>query len=359
MSDQPEKSDKTEEPTERKLREARRKGEAPSSREVAGFFILIGAALLALMYAQPGADALTSVLGQVVENAHAMSPASSKVDAQAIMAVVIEVLLIAIAPVLGVFVVAAIAAAFAQNAVVFAPNRLEAKLDRVSVAKGLKRLFSPDTGMEFLKGIIKITAAAGAALMVIRGELGRLSASSSFDVRDAPGVMGEAAVKVLLAVLVVTAVITVVDVLWRRQKFHQDQKMTRQELKDEMKSTEGNPEVKAKLASIRQEKARQRMMQAVPGASVVVANPTHYAVALKYEPGETPAPMCVAKGVDLTALKIREIAEDAGVPVVEEPPTARALYAAVEIDQIIPQDLFLAVAEILTRVQRAEDKAGG
>lgn len=357
MSDQPEKSDKTEEPTQRKLSEARRKGEAPSSREVAGFFILIGAALLALLFAGSGATQLTAVLAHVVEHAHAITPGASKPDTQFIMSTVIQALLIALAPVLGVFVLAGIAAAFAQNAVVFAPDRIAAKWNRVSIMSGLKRLFSPDTALEFVKGIVKIVAAGGTALLVIRSQLSTLSAASAYDIRDTPGIMATAAVQVLMAVLVVTAVITVIDVLWRRQKFRQDQKMTRQELKDEMKSTDGNPEVKAKLASIRQEKARQRMMQAVPGASVVVANPTHYAVALKYEPGETPAPQCVAKGVDLTALKIREIAEEAGVPVVEEPPTARALYAAVEVDQIIPQELFLAVAEILTRVQRAEDTA--
>ncbi len=357
MSDQPEQSDKTEEPTERKLREARRKGEAPNSREVAGFFILAAGALLAALYAPHGADALGQSLLGLVENAHQVR-ANEAGDMGAVFAQMTWAMVWALAPVLGVFALAAIGAAFAQNAVVLSPSRIEAKLDRISLAKGVKRLFSTDSLLEFLKGLIKIAAAGGAALMVIRGELDRMSEAAAVDVADAPSLLVASALKVLMAVLIVTAVITVLDVLWRRQKFRQDQRMTRQELKDEMKSTEGNPEIKAKLDSIRRDRARRRMIQATKTASVVITNPTHYAVALKYEPGVTPAPQCVAKGVDLIALNIREVAEAEGVPVVEEPPTARALYGAVEVDQIIPPELFLAVAEILMRIAAVERKAG-
>lgn len=357
MADQPEQSDKTEDPTERKLREARRKGDVPVSKEVAGLFILSAAAMLAAVYAPAGAAVLARPMAGLVEHAYAIS-ASGSGDVSAAMYMAVMTVLFAMAPVLVGVVIAAVAAALAQNAAVFAPSRLAPKGDRISIQKGLGRTFGPDAFMEFLKGLIKIAAAGGAAVMVIRGELDRLGQAAAVEIADAPALLAAAALKVLLAVLVVTAVVAAVDVLWRRSRWMSQQRMTRRELKDEMKNTEGDPQVKAKLDSIRRDRARRRMVQAVPTASVVIANPTHYAVALRYAPGETPAPVCVAKGADLLALTIRETAEDAGVPVVEEPPTARALYAAVDVDHTIPPDLFLAVAEILTRIQRAEGRLG-
>ncbi len=357
MSDQPEQSDKTEEPTERKLREARRKGDAPVSKEVAGFAIIAAAALMAALSAGYSAGVLGQGLFAMVDGAHRLSPGDSPEDTASVLDALFQLMIVSLGPVFFAFVAAAIFAAFAQNAVVFAPDRLSPKLERIALDKGVKRLFSSDSLMEFLKGLIKIAAAGGAAALVIMGELERAGSAAAIDVADAPALLRDATVKLFLAVLVVMAVITTLDVLWRRHRWMQQQKMTRNELKDEMKNSEGDPQVKARLAAIRRERARKRMMQAVPNATVVVMNPTHYAVALKYEQGETPAPMCVAKGVDALALKIREIAEEHGVPVIEEPPTARALHAGVEVDQMIPQELFLVVAEILTRVMRAGAQA--
>ncbi len=359
MSDQPEKSDKTEEPTERKLREARSKGDTPASREVGGFAVIAAAALAAALFGGHAAQLLATGLAPYIDRAHAVRPAAAPEETAAVLEQLGWTMLGALGPVFAAFMAAGVLAAFAQNAVVFAPDRITPKLERISPLKGLKRLFSSDSLMEFLKGMIKITAAGGAAALVIGGELERFGAAAAIDIREAPGLLRDASVTLFVAILVVMAVITTLDVLWRRQRWTEEQRMTRKELKDEMKNAEGDPHIKARLDSIRRERARKRMMQAVPNASVVVMNPTHYAVALQYDPGVTPAPMCVAKGADAVALKIRDTARAAGVPVVEEPPTARALYDAVEVDQMIPQELFLAVAEIITRVMRADAKAGG
>ncbi len=359
MSDQPEKSDKTEEPTERKLREARSKGDTPASKEVAGFAVIAAAALAAALFGGHAARILARGLAPLVDRAHAVRPGAAPEETAAVLEQLGWTMFAALGPVFAAFMAAAVLAAFVQNAVVFAPDRITPKLERISPLKGLKRLVSADSLMEFLKGLTKITAAGGAAALVIGGELERFGAAAAIDIREAPGLLRDASVTLFVAILIVMAVITTLDVLWRRQRWTAEQRMTRKELKDEMKNAEGDPQIKARLDSIRRDRARKRMMQAVPKASVVIMNPTHYAVALKYEPGETPAPMCVAKGVDAVALKIRDTAEAAGVPVVEEPPTARALYDAVEVDQMIPQELFLAVAEIITRVMRADAKAGG
>lgn len=356
MSDQPEQSDKTEEPTERKLREARRKGDTPASKEVAGFAIIIAAALMTTLTAGPAAQTLGRELSALIDRAHAMRPGADVSETAAVFSALANVGLMVLAPILLAFAAAAVFAALAQNAAVFAPDRISPKLERISLPKGIQRLFSADSLMEFAKGLLKILAAGGAAAIVIYGELSRFGESAAVDIADAPAMLRDAVARLFIAVLVVMAVITILDVIWRRHRWIRQQRMTRQELKDEMRNSEGDPQIKARLDAIRRERARKRMIQAVPSASVVIMNPTHYAVALRYEAGETPAPICVAKGVDATALKIREAAEEAEVPVVEEPATARALYGGVEVDGVIPQELFLAVAEILTRIARVETR---
>ncbi len=155
------------------------------------------------------------------------------------------------------------------------------------------------------------------------------------------------ATKLFMAVILLLTLTAGFDWFWQRQRFMKRMRMTLQEVKDEYKQSDGDPHIKAKRRQIQMQRSRQRMMQAVPKATVVVMNPTHYAVALKYEPGETPAPMCVAKGMDDLALKIRAVAEEHGVPVLEDPPLARALYATVEIDEEIPADHFEAVAKVI------------
>jgi flagellar biosynthetic protein FlhB len=151
----------------------------------------------------------------------------------------------------------------------------------------------------------------------------------------------------MLAVLALLGVGALLDFIWQRQRFLTRMRMTKEELKEDFKQSEGDPHVRARQRQIRMERARRRMIQQVPKATVVVVNPTHYAVALRYEQGETPAPECVAKGVDAVALRIRAVAEEAGVPVIEDPPLARALYANVEVDEIIPQQHYEAVAKII------------
>ncbi len=157
----------------------------------------------------------------------------------------------------------------------------------------------------------------------------------------------ELIISLFVAVLAFLGVGALVDWLWQRFRFTQRMRMSREELKEEYKQTEGDPHVKARLKQIRMERSRRRMMQAVPKATVVITNPTHFAVALRYVPGETPAPICVAKGVDATALKIREIAGEHDVPIVENPPLARALFATVDVDETIPQEHYMAVAQVV------------
>ena len=172
----------------------------------------------------------------------------------------------------------------------------------------------------------------------------------NLDLAALPEVAREAAIAMMIAALCAYAMVALLDYGWQRHSFMQRMRMSRRELKDEMKSTEGDPHVKAKLRQIRMERGRRRMLAQVPDATVVITNPTHYAVALRYVRGETPAPVCVAKGVDDVALRIREIAKEARVPLLEDPPLARALHASAELDQPIPESHYQAVAKIIGQI---------
>jgi flagellar biosynthetic protein FlhB len=167
-----------------------------------------------------------------------------------------------------------------------------------------------------------------------------------------------AALSLLLAALVVYALLAAVDYLGQQHAFMKRQRMTRQEVKDEIKQSEGDPQVRARLRQVRQERANRRMMAQVPAATVVITNPTHYAIALKYARGETAAPVCVAKGVDAVALRIREVAEAHDVPIVEDPPLARGLFEAVEVDREIPPEHYQAVAKIVGYVLTLAQRRG-
>jgi flagellar biosynthetic protein FlhB len=357
MSDQPDDSQKTEEPSEKKLTDARRKGDLPVSREVATA-AGIGAAAGLAAFALPGMalDTARSAI-PFYSNAHQIRLDASYRDVGAAYAELFTDVIWIISPMFLAFAGAAFLAAFAQNAVVFAPDRIKPKAERINPMKGMKRLFSPSAIVELAKSMTKVGIAAVVVVLFTLQELGRLSAAATYDVATVPGRLQSVAVRLLAIVLVTSVAITVLDVLWRRFEWKKKLKMTRQEVKDEHKQMEGDPHVKARLAEIRRSRARRARISKVPEATVLVMNPTHYAVALRYTPGVDAAPLCIAKGRNLIALKMREMAESHNVPVVENPPLARALHAALEEDQPIPAEFYQAVAEIINFVYKSGKRA--
>jgi len=217
---------------------------------------------------------------------------------------------------------------------------------------GLKRIFGLEGASNLVKGILKIAivgTAVWTALWPMRGQLASLLDESTADMA---GDMVHLIIRIMIAALTVLAVIAVLDYSLQRYRFMQRNRMSKQEVKDEMKQTDGDPAVKARIRKVRIERSRRRMMAAVPEATVVITNPTHYAVALKYESGKMAAPVCVAKGMDALALRIRAVAEEAEVPIVENPPLARALYASVELDEAVPPEHYKAVAQVIGYVMR-------
>jgi flagellar biosynthesis protein FlhB len=345
MSEDNDPSGKTEEPTPRRLEEARRKGDVAKSMDLPQAASLAAAAAvmalaggwmmrnltLALMPFIAHPDAISLEGGGAVEVGRAAAMASAPI----------------LILVLGA---AALAGAFGnliQHGLMWSPEKLKPQFSKVSPMSGFKRLFGIDGFVQFLKSLFKIGVVAAIAFMVLKPRAAEMSGLAALDPAAILPLTGAALKALVFAVVAVMGVGALVDFLWQRHRFMQKMKMSREELKEDYRQAEGDPHVKAKLKQMRAERSRRRMMQAVPNATVVVMNPTHYAVALRYEAGETPAPMCVAKGVDTLALKIREIAEANKVPVIEDPPLARMLFAAVEVDQSIPQQHFEAVARII------------
>ncbi len=345
MADENDAASRTEDATPRRLEEARNRGEVAKSMDLAQTAGLAGAfGALAIMggwLAQNMAAQLSVFLSRP-QTMQLHGAGGVEVARYALMAAAP-----ALAAVLGSALLMGVAGHVLQTGFLFCANKLSPDLNKVNPFDGFKRLFGVDGLMGFLRAALKVMLTAAIAWWVLAPHVNELATLAAM----APAAIlpfGAGLARDLgFAVLAFLAVGSGLDFLWQRQRFAQRMRMTKEELKEDFKQSEGDPHIKARQRQIRNERARRRMIQAVPGATVVVMNPTHYAVALRYAQGETPAPECVAKGVDSLALKIREVAEAAGVPVVEDPPLARALYASVEVDEVIPPQHYQAVAKVI------------
>ena len=252
--------------------------------------------------------------------------------------------------------VAAASGNLVQHGLLWTPKKIAPKLDKLNPVEGLKRMFGPQGWVNFLKGVGKIILVGVAITLVLWPRRHDLASFPMVSPARMLGEVHEAAILLLIAALIAYAVIAALDLVFQRREFIQRNKMSRKELRDEYKETEGDPMVRAKLRQIRQERAQKRMMSRVPDAAVVITNPTHYAIALEYEQGRTPAPICIAKGVDAVALRIRERAEELDIPIVEDPPLARALFATSDLDEPIDPEHYAAVAKVIGYVLSLSDK---
>lgn len=356
MSDEaPEESSKTEDPSQKKLEDAHKKGDVAKSQEVTTWFALVGSALMFAAMAPATAEALTGSLKGLLANADLYEVGSAAFGA-VMWQLIGAILLVAIIPML---VVAAFATAgnLIQHRPLVSVEPITPKFSKVSPLAGAKRLFSPEALVNFVKGLIKIAVVSAVLWFVLAPELNHMEVMITADVAAILRDFVEIGVKVFAAVIAVVTIMAVGDFVYQRNRWWNRQKMTLQEVRDEYKQMEGDPKVKGRIRAIRQERGRRRMMAAVPEATVVVTNPTHFAVALKYD-RDMAAPICVAKGVDAVALKIRAIATEHDVPVIENPPLARALYASVDVDEVIPAEHFKAVAQVIGFVMRLRNKSG-
>ncbi|MFL9825716.1 flagellar biosynthesis protein FlhB [Rhodoplanes sp. SY1] len=349
MAEDQDKSDKTEDPTQRRLDQALEHGDVVKSQEVATWFVIGGGTLALAMFGASSSTALTAVMKGLIAKSGAIHT-DGHVLVRLTETITIEVLAAIGLPFL-VLAIAALAGTAIQHQLVWTTETLTPKLSKISPLAGLKRLFSAEALANFVKGLLKLGLVGTVLVMLLWPERNLLEALVSTDPAAILPVSMSLMLKLLGSVVAIMAVIAGADYLFQYQRWYKRQKMSLKEIKDEYKETEGDPKIKAKIRQIRVSRMRKRMMAAVPGATVVITNPTHYAVALKYERGMN-APVCLAKGTDRIALKIREVATEASVPVIENPPLARALYATVEIDREIPPEHYKAVAEVVGYVMR-------
>jgi flagellar biosynthetic protein FlhB len=349
MADEQDETEHTEDPTPRRLEEAIKRGDVVKSTEVSTWFMIAGGTLMLMVFSGPMAQSLQATLRGVLAESYQI-PADGPALAELARSLALHILEAVGIP-LFLLTLAALAGNAIQHRVLFSVDPILPKVSRISPTAGLGRMFSKQALANFTKGLVKLTlfgAVIAALLWPLRHRLGIMVGSDPAMILPMTRTY---AMEMLGTVVAILAVVAAVDYLFQYRQWYDRQKMSVREMKEEFRQSEGDPAIKAKIRQLRQARARRRMMAAVPKASVVITNPTHFAVALQYERGMN-APLCLAKGADHIARKIREIAEANGIPIVENPPLARALHGTVEIDQEIPQEHYRAVAEIIGYVMK-------
>ncbi|MEX2630687.1 MAG: flagellar biosynthesis protein FlhB [Tistlia sp.] len=350
MADDSDDSQKTEEPTPKKLREAREKGDVARSQEVNHWFIILALTATVGLLAPMFLGQLGRALLPFLEQPHLIVVDGD--GARLVLAGLLWDVALAMALPFAATISAALAANALQGGILFSAESLKPKLEKLSPIAGAKRLFGQRALVEFAKGVLKLSLVGAIIAVLVAPRWQSYMDLPELSVEQLLLLLRQEALRVLIGVLSAMSVIAGADYLFQRYKSMQKLRMSRQEVKDEMRQSEGDPIVKARLRQLRQDRARQRMMAAVPGADVIVTNPTHFAVALKYEGEVMSAPVLVAKGVDFMAQKIREVARENDVPIVENRLLARALYDGVDIDQEVPPAHYKAVAEVIGYVMR-------
>lgn len=346
--------DKTHEPTQRKLDEAIKRGDVAKSIEVHTWFAFAGLTLALTVGAGPISSHVGRALTPFLSQAHQVpgDPAGMMVAAKAAL----WIFLLAVALPFLFAVVAGIGGGIIQHMPLWTPTPLKPQVSRISPLSGFKRLFGKEALVQFVKGLAKLGMIGALAVYLMWSERERLETLARLDVAALLPATQVLMLKLLGGVLALFSFIAAGDLLYAKISWRKRHRMTQRELKEEFKDTEGSPEIKNKVKQIRLARFKKRMMQNIPQATVVITNPTHYAVALRYEPGMA-VPVCVAKGVDSLALRIRQVATEHEVPIIENPPLARALHATVDVDDEIPVEHYQAVAEVIGYVLRLKRRA--
>lgn len=348
------KEQKTEQPSQKRLEEAVKRGQIPFSREVTHLFMLFTFAITIAWYLPSLANDLKQTLTAFLANAEDF-PTDRRGLEEVFIPLLLKVSSVMFLPLLCAFA-AAISASVIQNGLILSGEPLIPKWEKVSIFKGFSRLFSLRSVIELIKSLVKIMIVAGVGYMAIKPELKHLHQMVDDEIIVMLLFLSKLVVKLMVGVCVAMFFIAGADFLYQRFEYIKSLRMSKQEVKDEYKQQEGDPMIKRRLRQIRMERARKRMMAAVPDADVVITNPTHYAVALKYDNAAMAAPKVVAKGADYIALTMRRIAEENDVPVVQNPPLARALFDSVDIDAEVPIAHYQAVAEVISYVWRLKGK---
>ena len=352
--------EKTEEPTGKKLNDARKEGQVAKSKEIANAFGILALFIILKVYVGTiGTRFIESfhvVYGQIPELVKMYNGNLSVASLQVLLRSMMLRLLTIIAPVLLIGLMVAVICDIVQVKWRPTTKPIKPKFSKLSPVKGFARIFSPNSLVELLKSLLKLVVIGYVVYSYLKGRVGQIFLLYDITLNQAIGLIGEIAIDLGIRIAIVYMVIAFLDFWYQKWKFRQDMKMTKQEVKDEYKNQEGDPQVKAKQKQRMREASMRRMMSQLPEADVVITNPTHYAVAVKYDPEKYDAPYVLAKGEDYLAQKIKDVAREHEIEIVENKPLARMLYANVEIGGLIPPELYQAVAEVLVFVYHLKGK---
>jgi len=350
-------SQKTEDPSARKLSQAKEKGQVGTSQEVKSWAILMGGAMCIPFVFPWMMDGLAQYIFIFVEHPDAIS-----VEQSAIVPLFVKSFLemgIYLSPVFAILIVMALVSNIAQSGFIYAPKKIFPDLKKISLIAGSKRLFSLRSTVEFIKGILKLSILGAVSFYMAVPWFDDVMVMPDMPVGEVMNRLFVVSMSIIAGAIFVMTAVAILDFAYQKFEFTKSMRMSHKELKDEYKDTEGDPQIKARIRKLRAERAQQRMMSNVPEADVVITNPTHYSIALQYKMEDMQAPRLVAKGIDSLAFRIREVAKENDVPIVENPPLARALYASVEIDEDIPMEHYQAVAEVIGYIMKLKGKRSG
>ncbi len=350
MAEDDDDSQKTEDPTAKRLNEAREQGNLPISRDVATWTLLLGIVMCVMVLFPMLGRTMMTPLTAILEKSGEIRMDNG--GYQSVYLYILGAFGPVVMSIVSLLMVMGVLGWIVQTGIFFNPSLIKLKWERLSPLAGIKRLFSVNSLVELLKSIGKILVVGTVAFILITPIYHQSESMTGISNDDLIKSTYNLSIHIIFSVFLVFTVIAMIDLVYQRFTYFKNMRMTKQEVKDENRQSEGDPHVKGRLRQIRQEKARKRMMAAVPKADVVITNPTHFAVALKYDPAKMQAPVLLAKGQDIIALRIREVADKHTIPIVTNPPLARALYATVEIDQEVPSEHYRAVAEVISYIYR-------
>lgn len=355
VAEDDDESSKTEEPSERKISKAKEEGDIAISQEAKSFIMLLGMIFVVWLVLPYMFKWFYQLTIKFIE-----TPETIPTDPQHIRLLLLRTVF-GIFKILGIpfaiFMLFGVFASIAQTGFIYAPKKLEPNWNKLNIFAALPNFINMKKIIESIKGIIKIVVISFVAILVVRPYLDKINLMPSMETMAILGFIHKVVLLLIFTVAIAVLVIALADYAYQKYAHLKKLRMTKQEVKDEYKQTEGDPLVKSRIRQIRMERARHRMMENVPKSDVVIVNPTHYAVALQYKMETMDAPVVVAKGLDNVALRIKALAEESEVPIVENPPLARALFASVEIDQAIPPEHFKAVAEVIGYVMQLKNQS--
>lgn len=347
---------KTEKPTGKRISDARKKGNVAKSQDINNAAVLLTASVMIYFSWPPLAEVLRNMMAERLGH---LPEQDLTVDYLVhISSQTVQAVGVVLAPILLALLVVGVVVNYVQVGNLLTFEAIKPKLEKLNPINGLKRLFSLRSTIEAVKGIAKIALIGWICYAVISDRYVELATAYGTGLLGLGTLIGTTAWSIAWRVMIALVFLGLVDYAYQRYEWEKNLKMTKQEVKDEAKQADGNPEVKGEIKRRQRKMAQQRMMSEVPKASVVITNPTHFAVAVRYDRDAMEVPLVVAKGTDLVAKRIREVAQESGVPMIENKPIAQALYKQVEVGDEIPPELYAAVAEILVAVQRANRKRG-